>query len=72
VKLTKKRKAIVDKVEKEKLYSLEEATALVKKVSTTKFDGSVDLHIRLGVDPRKPDQAIRNSLKSDRMLPVFR
>lgn len=62
MKLTKKRKAIVDKVEKEKLYSLEEATALVKKVSTTRFDGSVDLHIRLGVDPRKPDQAIRGTV----------
>ncbi|MEZ5007917.1 MAG: 50S ribosomal protein L1 [Chitinophagales bacterium] len=62
MKLTKKRKAIADKVEKEKLYSLEEATALIKKVSTTKFDGSVDLHIRLGVDPRKPDQAIRGTV----------
>lgn len=62
MKVTKKRKAIADKVEKEKLYTLGDAAALVKKVSTTKFDGSVDLHIRLGVDPRKPDQAIRGTV----------
>lgn len=62
MKVTKKRKAIADKVEKAKLYTLGDAAALVKKVSTTKFDGSVDLHIRLGVDPRKPDQAIRGTV----------
>jgi len=61
-KLTKKRKAIVDKVEKNKTYSLEEACALVKEVNTTKFDASVDLHIRLGLDPRKADQAIRGTI----------
>ncbi len=62
MKLTKKRKAIVSKVESEKLYSLDEAAALIKEVSTSKFDGSIDLHIRLGVDPRKPDQAIRGTV----------
>lgn len=60
--LTKKRKSVVEKVEKEKLYSLTEAAELVKKVSTSKFDGSVDIHIRLGVDPRKPDQALRGTV----------
>lgn len=61
-KLTKKRKAIADKIEKNKAYSLEEACALVKEVNTTKFDASVDLHIRLGLDPRKADQAIRGTI----------
>jgi large subunit ribosomal protein L1 len=62
VKLTKKRKAVAEKVEREKQYSLSEASALVKQVSTAKFDASVDLHIRLGVDPRKPDQALRGTV----------
>ena len=44
------------KVDKNKVYSLKEASALVKEVNTTKFDSSVDLHIRLGVDPKKADQ----------------
>ena len=62
MKLTKKRKVAVPKVDNDKLYALEEACALVKEVSTSKFDGSVDLHIRLGVDPRKPDQALRGTV----------
>ncbi len=62
MKLTKKRKAVADKVDNEKLYTLTEASALVKQVCTTKFDASVDLHIRLGVDPRKPDQALRGTV----------
>ena len=62
MKLSKKRKIALTKVEDERLYSIEEASALVKQVSTSKFDGSVDLHIRLGVDPRKPDQAIRGTV----------
>jgi len=62
VKLTKKRKATADKVEQGKQYQLEEACALVKEVSTSKFDASVDLHIRLGIDPRKPDQALRGTV----------
>src|SRR6185436_3617858 len=60
--LTKKRKEINAKVDAKKLYNLDEACTLVKEVNTTKFDASVDLHIRLGVDPRKPDQAIRGTV----------
>jgi len=62
VKLTKKRKAVNGRVDSSKLYALTEAAALVKEVNTTKFDSSVDLHVKLGVDPRKPDQAIRGSV----------
>lgn len=58
----KKRKAANAKVDKNKIYSLKEATALVKEVNTTKFDASVDIHIRLGVDPKKADQAIRGTV----------
>ncbi len=61
-KLTKKRKAALEKVDLEKEYSLEEASSLVKEINTTKFDASVDLHIRLGVDPKKADQAIRGTV----------
>jgi len=59
---TKKRKAADTKVDKNKLYSLKEASTLVKDLNCTKFDSSVDLHIRLGVDPKKADQAIRGSV----------
>lgn len=62
MKVVKKRKAVQSKVEKGKVYTLEQATALVKEVNTTKFDASVDVHIRLGVDPRKPDQALRGTV----------
>jgi large subunit ribosomal protein L1 len=58
-KLTKKRKEVLNKIEKEKVYSLAEAVSLVKQVSYTKFDASVDLDVRLGVDPRKADQMVR-------------
>ena len=61
-KLSKKMAAAVAKVDPEKLYSLEDAMSLVKEVNCTKFDASVDLHIRLGVDPRKSDQAIRGTV----------
>lgn len=61
-KLGKKRKAANEKIDKEKLYSLNEASALIKEVNTAKFDASIDLHIRLGVDPRKADQAIRGTV----------
>lgn len=61
-KISKKRKAAEAKVDSEKLYPLEEAMALVKEVNTTKFDASVDVHVRLGVDPRKADQAIRGTV----------
>jgi large subunit ribosomal protein L1 len=59
---TKKRKAADTKVDKNKVYSLKEASTLVKDINCTKFDSSVDLHIRLGVDPKKADQAIRGSV----------
>lgn len=61
-KLSKKRAAIAAKVDQDKLYTLAEAMSLVKEVNTTKFDASVDVHIRLGVDPRKADQAIRGTV----------
>ncbi|MBN8680091.1 MAG: 50S ribosomal protein L1 [Chitinophagales bacterium] len=61
-KLTKKRKAVEGKVDANKLYSLNEAMSLVKDVNTTKFNASVDVHVRLGVDPRKADQALRGTV----------
>lgn len=57
--ISKKRKASLEKVDLAKAYSLEEASALVKEISTTKFDASVDLAVRLGVDPRKANQMVR-------------
>ena len=60
--IAKKRKAAEAKIDKRKVYSLKEASTLVKEVNTTKFDSSVDIHIRLGVDPKKADQAIRGTV----------
>lgn len=60
--VSKKRKIAEGKVEKSKEYSLKEASALVKQITTCKFDASVDLHVRLGVDPKKADQAIRGTV----------
>src|SRR5258708_5289901 len=60
--ISKKRKLAEAKIDKNKAYSLKEASALVKQINTTKFDASVDLHIRLGVDPKKADQAIRGTV----------
>jgi large subunit ribosomal protein L1 len=60
--LTKKRKVAVTKVDKNKIYSLKEAANLVKEINCTKFDSSVDLHIRLGVDPKKADQQVRGTV----------
>src|ERR1700683_1842265 len=60
--ITKKRKAAIAKVDKNKFYTLKEASALVKEVNTTKFDSSVDLHVRLGVDPKKADQSVRGTV----------
>ncbi len=62
MKLTKKRKVAEAKVDKNKIYSLSEAASLVKEINCTKFDSSVDLHVRLGVDPKKADQAIRGTV----------
>lgn len=61
-KVAKKRAAADVKVDAGKLYSLDDAMNLVKQVNTTKFNASVDLHIRLGVDPRKADQALRGTV----------
>ncbi len=61
-KIGKKRKEAQKLVDPEKQYEIKEAMHLVKKVSTPKFDASVDLHIRLGVDPRKADQALRGTV----------
>lgn len=58
-KLTKKQKEVLSKYDPEKAYSLDEASSLIKDISYTKFDASVDLDIRLGVDPRKADQMVR-------------
>lgn len=58
-KLTKNQKAIAEKHDREKEYSLDDASALVKDITFTKFDASVDLDIRLGVDPKKADQMVR-------------
>ncbi|MBO7496299.1 MAG: 50S ribosomal protein L1 [Salinivirgaceae bacterium] len=58
-KLTKNRKLVADKIEPLKVYTLSEAAHLVKEVTTTKFDASVDIDVRLGVDPRKANQMVR-------------
>lgn len=58
-KLTKNQKVAVAKLEKDKLYTVDEACSLVKETSTTKFDASVDIAVRLGVDPRKANQMVR-------------
>ena len=61
-KLNKKRKLAEAKIDKTKTYSLKDASALVKNINTTKFDASVDLHIKLGVDPKKADQQVRGTV----------
>lgn len=58
-RITKNRKLALEKLEKGKLYSLTEASKLVKETSTSKFDASVDIDVRLGVDPRKANQMVR-------------
>ncbi|MFL2639218.1 MAG: 50S ribosomal protein L1 [Flavobacteriaceae bacterium] len=58
-KISKKRKNILAKYEGDKMYTLKDASSVVKEITTTKFDASVDLAIRLGVDPKKADQNIR-------------
>ncbi|RYY57143.1 MAG: 50S ribosomal protein L1 [Chitinophagaceae bacterium] len=60
--ISKKRKVVNAKVDANKVYSLKDASALVKSLTTCKFDASVDLHVRLGVDPKKADQAIRGTV----------
>ena len=58
-KLTKNQKLVADKIEAGKVYTLAEAANLVKEITTTKFDASVDVDVRLGVDPRKANQMVR-------------
>lgn len=58
-RLTKNQKAALSKIEANKSYSLQEAASLVKEITTTKFDSSVDIDVRLGVDPRKANQMVR-------------
>lgn len=58
-KLTKKQKEALSKVDRNKLYTLVEASALVKEITNVKFDASVDIAVRLGVDPRKANQMVR-------------
>lgn len=60
--LSKRRKALVEKVDRDKTYAAAEALALVKNVATAKFDESVDASINLGIDPKKSDQAVRGSV----------
>ena len=60
--ISKNRKAVIAKVDKNKEYSLEDASKLVKEITFTKFDASVDLDVRLGVDPRKADQLVRGTV----------
>ena len=59
MKVSKKRKSIIDLIDKEKSYTLDEACALVKTITNTNFDSSVDLDVRLGVDPRQANQMVR-------------
>ncbi|MDC3051247.1 50S ribosomal protein L1 [Bacteroidota bacterium] len=59
VKISKKRKAIITKLNSSKKYSLQDAASLIKDISTTKFDASVDLSVRLGVDPKKANEMVR-------------
>ncbi len=61
-KVAKKRAEVNKKIDINKLHTMTEAMALVKDVNTAKFDASVDIHVRLGVDPRKADQAIRGTV----------
>ncbi|MGB6152777.1 MAG: 50S ribosomal protein L1 [Pricia sp.] len=58
-KVTKKQKEARAKIDKDKMYSIDEGAALIKEITNTKFDSSIDLAVRLGVDPRKANQMIR-------------
>ena len=59
--MSKRNKAIAEKIDKEKVYGLEDALALLKEVSTVKFNESVDISVNLGVDPKKSDQVVRGA-----------
>ena len=62
MKLTKRMKAVTSLVDKSKEYSISDGVALVKKASKAKFDESVDVAVRLGVDPKKSDQMVRGTV----------
>src|SRR4051812_95305 len=59
---SKRQKANKETVDRTKFYSVEEAIELVKKTANTKFDGTIEVHIRTGIDPKKTDQSVRGSL----------
>lgn len=59
VKISKKRKSIISKLDKTKKYTLQDASSLIKEITTVKFDASVDLSVRLGVDPKKANEMVR-------------
>lgn len=61
-KISKNRKAVLAKIDEQNLYSLTEASSLVKEITTAKFDASVDIAVRLGVDPRKANQMVRGTV----------
>lgn len=61
-RISKKRQVVNKLVDKAKLYPIDEASKLIKEISTTKFDASVDIHVKLGIDPRKADQALRGTV----------
>ena len=61
-KLTRKRKAALDKFDVDSVYSLDEAAGIVKEISSTTFDSSVDIAVSLGVDPRKANQMVRGTV----------
>ncbi|MDD2453361.1 50S ribosomal protein L1 [Aminivibrio sp.] len=61
-KVSKRMKAAVEKIEKGKLYGLKDAISLFKETATAKFDESIEVHIRLGVDPRHADQQVRSTV----------
>jgi len=61
-RITKNEKVALSKIDKDKKYSLSEAASLVKDISNTKFDSSVDIDVKLGVDPRKADQMVRGTV----------
>ena len=60
--LTKKKKEAIAKVDSEKLYSVKDAVSTIKEISLTKFDATVDIAVRLGVDPRKANQMVRGTV----------
>lgn len=61
-RISKKRKEVLAKIDQDKAYSLKEACSLVKEITTSKFDASVDLAVKLGVDPRKANQMVRGTV----------